>query len=114
MYISRRTWMSILLGSIVLMIPLAWLLLRSAPIDDLAGRAAWLRWVMLYWSVLLSLIVLLLLLTVVEIREVLNLYRRSRRQTWEETKQQLIEDYKRRQQALRRNGAKGDAQQRRL
>jgi len=99
--------MTLLLIAIVAMIPLAWLL--SSALPEQGGDEAkrdWLRWAMAYLVLLLALVVALVILTMYEIRAIMQRYYESRRDALHDTIEQIREDYHRRQQSIQDNGNK--------
>ena len=44
MKLSYRTWMTVLLGVLILMIPLGMVLMRLLPEEGVAQKKLWLRW----------------------------------------------------------------------
>ena len=44
MKLSYRTWMTLLLGVLILMIPLGMVLMRLLPEEGVAQKKLWLRW----------------------------------------------------------------------
>lgn len=99
--------MTVLLIAIVAMVPLAWVLSSALPeqADDQAKRD-WLRWAMAYLVLLLAMIVALVILTMHEIRAIMQRYYESRRDALHDTIEQIREDYHRRQQSIQDNGNK--------
>jgi hypothetical protein len=98
--------MTMLLIAIVAMIPLAWVLSSALPEQGDQAKRDWLRWAMAYLLLLLGLIVALVILTLHEIRAIMQRYYESRRDALHDTIEQIREDYHRRRHSIEDNGSK--------
>ncbi|MER3403224.1 MAG: hypothetical protein C4336_06380 [Armatimonadota bacterium] len=94
--INYRTWMTVLLGVLVLMIPLGAVLIRALPEEGIAPKKLWLRWAGAYLLILLGLLGALVWVVLKDIRQSLEQFRRAHREAFEEMTFQIREDYRKR------------------
>ncbi|MCL6534343.1 MAG: hypothetical protein K6U12_13845 [Armatimonadetes bacterium] len=107
MKLSYRTWMTLLLGVLILMIPLGMVLMRLLPEEGVAQKKLWLRWAAGYLLALFGVLSALIWVVLKEVRQTLEQFRQAHRQAFEEMTEQIREDYRKRQQQQRsrQNGA---------
>lgn len=103
-----RTWMTLLLGALILMIPVGMMLMRALPEEGVAQKKLWLRWASVYLLALLAFLIALVWVVLKDIRQSLEQYRQAHRQAFEEMTEQIREDYRKRQE--HRGKPNGDKQ----
>lgn len=103
-----RTWMTLLFGALILMIPVGMMLMRALPEEGVAQQKLWLRWASVYLLALLTILIALVWAVLKDIRHSLEQYRQAHRQAFEEMTDQIREDYRKRQE--HRGKPNGDKQ----
>ncbi len=107
--ISYRAWMTILLGLLVAMVPLAIVLMRQLPEEGVEAKRLWLRWAGVYLLVVLGVLVALVWVVLKEVRQSLEQFRKAHREAFDQVTQQIREEYRRKRERTSRNGRNGQS-----